>query len=397
MRVLQLFNQYRSRFNGEQQVVSQIEELLLAAGHTVETWQRSSQDIESSVVGKARAFTKMVWSPEAARAMAARIDEFDPDVVHVHNLYPLFSPSVLKTCKQRGVRVVMSLHNQALTCPKADHLRNGSICEKCFGGKEWNCVTNNCRGSLLESFGYAVRAGVANRMNWFRDNVDVFLAMTEFARERLIHAGYPPEKLAVLPNSVPLPETTVTPSEGTYLAFAGRLSEEKGLRTLIEAAAACPDVPIHLAGDGPLGDELRAVATPNVTFRGRLSRDEMLAFYRGARAVVLPSTCFEMCPLTILEGMAMGLPIIASQTGGLGELVDDGETGLLVPRGEAAPLTAAVQRLWADDAAVDACGRAGRAKAEREYTEAVYLERLLTYYGQVVERDTNVELEAIAR
>ena len=384
MRILQLFNQYRSRFNGEQEVVGQIERLLADDGHTVETWQRSSQDIEATLAGKATAFSKMVWSREAAGAMSAKIDAFAPDVIHVHNLYPLFSPSVLKSAADRGVPVVMSLHNQALTCPKADHLRNGSICEKCFGGREWNCVTHNCRGSIVESIGYAVRSAAASRGGWFRDRVDRFLAMTEFARERLIRAGYPTEKLAVLPNSVRLPEQTATPTEGEYLAFAGRLSEEKGLRVLVAAAAQCPDVPIHLAGDGPLAAELREHAGRNVVFRGRLSHDEMDEFYARARAVVLPSTCFEMCPLTILEAMAGGLPVIASQTGGLGELVDHDSTGLLVTRGEAAPLASAMQRLWTDDAAAASMGQAGRIKAEAEYTERVFLDRLLGHYDEVI-------------
>ena len=387
MRVLQLFNQYRSRFNGEQAVVAQIERLLTDAGHTVQTWQRSSQDIEASPLKQAQAFATMVWSREAAGAMRDRIAEFAPDVVHVHNLYPLFSPSVLKAATDAGVPVVMSLHNQALTCPKADHLRNGSVCEACFGGKQYHCLLKNCRGSLLQSLGYAVRAGVADRAGWFREHVGRFLAMTEFARERLLRAGYPADKLAVLPNGVPMPRGIVTPAEGEYIAFAGRLSEEKGLRTLMEAAVACPEVPIALAGDGPLAAELRELAPRNVTFCGRLTPDEMRTFYRRARAVVLPSTCFEMCPLTILEGMAMGLPVIASQTGGLGELVDDEHTphptGLLVPRGEAAPLTLALRRLWADDPLATAMGQAGREKAEREYAETVFRDRLLSHYAAV--------------
>ena len=383
MRVLQLFNQYRSRFNGEQAVVAQIERLLTEAGHEVDTWQRSSQDIENSLPGKARAFAKMVWSPEAAAAMGERIDAFRPDVVHAHNIYPLFSPSVLKAARDRGVPVVMSLHNQSLTCPKADHLRNGSICEKCFGGKEWNCVRHNCRGSLIESIGYAARAGIASRRGWLADNVDRFLAMTEFSRARLILAGYPERKIAVLPNGVAVPRGCVTPSEGEYVAFAGRLSEEKGLRVLMEAALACHDVPIHLAGDGPLATELRELAPRNVVFRGRLGREEMRDFYARARAVVLPSTCFEMCPLTILEGMAMGLPVIASKTGGLGELVDDDATGLLVTRGAPAPLAEAMRRLWREGTIADRMGAAGREKAEREYAESVFLRRLLEHYAAV--------------
>lgn len=382
MRILQLFNEYRSRFNGEEQVVRQITGLLHDRGHEVETWVRSSQDIEGSLIGKAKAFAGMTWSLEAASAMRAKLDEMQPDVVHAHNLYPLFSPSVLNECRKANVPVVVSLHNQQLTCPKSDHLRNGSICEKCFGGKTWNCAVNNCRENILESVGYAVRSGLSHARGWVRDNATLILGMTEFSRDRLIRAGYPAEKIRVLPNSVPLADCVTDPACGTYIAFAGRLSEEKGLRVLIEAARLIPEVPIHLAGDGPLREELEAAAPANVKILGRVDRAEMPRFYANSRALVLPSTCFEMCPLTILEAMSIGLPVVASQTGGLGELVDDGITGRLVTRGEAAPLAAALKEIWTDPQLARHRGAAGRQRAEQEFTETVYVERLLGFYAE---------------
>lgn len=382
MHVLQVFNEYRSRFNGEEQVVRQIGELLKSHGHRVDNWIRSSQDIESSLVGKAKAFVGMTWSSEAAAAMRKRLNDDRPDVVHAHNLYPLFSPSVLNECRRAGVPVVVSLHNQQLTCPKSDHLRNGSICEKCFGGKTWNCATNNCRDNILESVGYAVRSGLAHARGWVRDNATLILGMTEFSRQRLVRAGYPEGKIRVLPNSVPLPTTSCDPSIGQYIAFAGRLSEEKGLRVLVEAAKLIPEVPIHLAGDGPLREELERTAPANVRLLGRVDRNEMPDFYRNSRALVLPSTCYEMCPLTILEAMANGLPVVASQTGGLGELVDDEVTGHLVARGEAAPLADAIRAFWESPQLAATMGQAGRVKAEQEFTEAVYLERLLGFYEE---------------
>lgn len=384
MYVLQLFNEYRSRFNGEEQVVRQIEGLLQDRGHRVETWIRSSQDIEQSKWAQAKAFAGMTWSREAAIAMAKRVREDRPDVVHAHNLYPLFSPSVLYACREAGVPVVVSLHNQQLTCPKSDHLRNGKTCEKCFGGKTWNCLTHNCRGNILESLGYAIRSGLSHAGGWVRDNATLILGMTEFSRQRLVRAGYPPEKIRVLPNSVPMPPTPTDPSTGRYIAFAGRLSEEKGLRVLIEAARLCPQVPIALAGDGPLREELQASAPNNVRFLGRVHREEMSGFYANARALVLPSTCYEMCPLTILEAMAVGVPVIASRTGGLGELVCDGETGQLVERGAAEPLAVAMARLWSDADLACEWGSAGRARAEAEYTELVFVERLLGYYEEAM-------------
>ena len=292
---------------------------------------------------------------------------------------------MLKACRKAGVPVVLSLHNQGLTCPKADHLRDGKICEKCFGGKTWNCVRHNCRGSIVESVGYAVRAGAAHHRGWFADNATLVLGMTEFSRDRLVRAGYPAEKIRVLPNGVPLPAETTDPAAGAYVAFAGRLSEEKGLRSLIEAAKLAPEVPLRLAGDGPIADELRAAAPPNVTFLGRVAREDMPAFYAGSRALVLPSTCFEMCPLTILEAMGHGLPVVASQTGGLGELVADGRTGRLFPRGEAEPLAAALREVWSDAAKASLWGGAGRRRAEAEFSEDVFAARLLSLYEEAID------------
>ena len=363
-------------------MVRQIDRLLSERGHHVETWVRSSQDIEDSLVGKARAFAGMTWSAEAARAMTRRLRDNRPDVVHAHNLYPLFSPSVLAACRKAGVPVVISLHNQGLTCPKADHLREGKICERCFTGSALNCVRHNCRGSMVQSVGYAVRFAANRSRGWIADNATLILGMTDFSRDRLIAAGYPAQKIRVLPNGVEMPESTVNPAGGTYLAFAGRLSEEKGLHSLVEAARMAPEVPLHLAGDGPLADELRAAASPNVTFRGRVPREQMPDFYRRARGLVLPSTCFEMCPLTILEAMSHGLPVIASQTGGLGELVDDGRTGRLFPRGEAEPLAALLQQLWAEPATATAWGAAGRLRAEAEFSEKAFGDRLLELYDE---------------
>lgn len=396
MHILQIFNEYRSRFNGEEQVVRQITGLLEDRGHSVENWVRSSQDIENSIVGKAKAFSGMTWSREAATAMRRKLSENRPDVVHAHNLYPLFSPSVLNECRLAGVPVVVSLHNQQLTCPKSDHLRNGSICEKCFGGKTWNCATNNCRDNILESLGYAIRSGLAHSRGWVRDNATIILGMTEFSRDRLVRAGYPSDKIRILPNSVSLPSETADPACGTYIAFAGRLSEEKGLRVLMEAAAQIPDVPIHLAGDGPLRDELEQNAPANVTLRGRIERAEMPDFYARSRGLVLPSTCFEMCPLTILEAMAIGLPVVASQTGGLGELVDDGVTGALVKRGESKPLAEALAAIWSDPAAARVQGAAGRQRAEEQFTESRFVDRLVGYYHEAIDRIAETASDANA-
>src|SRR5690606_26895816 len=148
--------------------------------------------------------------------------------VHAHNLYPLFSPSVLAACRRVGTPVVLSLHNQNLTCPRSDHLYRGKICEKCFGGREYHCVLQNCRENIFESIGYATRAAVARKLRLFERNVTVFIALTQFARRRLIQVGLPADRICVLPNMAPDSGPPVVPADGKYVAFAGRLSQEKG-------------------------------------------------------------------------------------------------------------------------------------------------------------------------
>lgn len=386
MRILQVYNQYRSLFNGEEKVVMDTVEMLRDGGHQVDLWMRSSRDFAESVAGKAKAFFSGVYSREAHAAMESRLHEHPVDAVHAHNLYPLFSPSILSACRKQNVPVLLSLHNQNLTCPKADHLRNGSICELCTGaGREVHCVLQNCRGNLVESIGYAVRSAVARKLGLFHDNVTLFVALTEFAKRRLVANGFRESQIRVLPNTAPDVDQPVDPARGEYIAFAGRLSEEKGVATLLAAASQATETPVALAGSGPLDDFVQTNASPNVRLRGRLDESQMGDFYRGARALVLPSTCFEMCPLVILEAMAHGLPVIASRIGGLGELVDDGETGLLFEPGDADDLAGKLRRLWNDAELCRRLGRAGREKAVREYSSETYLKRLTGLYREAAE------------
>lgn len=385
MRVLQIYNQYRSLFNGEENVVHQIDALLRKNDITTKLWMRSSRDIENSFVAKAKASTLGVYNPYAYRDTLDMLLEFQPDVVHAHNIYPLFSPAALAACRERNVPVVMSLHNQGLTCPKSDHLRNGSICEKCVGGKEYHCALNNCRGNMLESIAYAARFGAARKLGLLTKNVTLFLGMTEFARKRLVDNGYPEDRVKVLPNKVELPQATVDPGAGEYVAFAGRLSPEKGINVLLGAAGKVSTAQVHLAGSGPDEESLKSIASENVTFRGRIAVDEMSDFYRKAKFLVLPSICFEMCPLTILEAMSHGLPVIASRIGGLGELVDDGETGYLFEPGNDEELAYKMACLWESPELCRQFGEAGRRKAEREYSEAVFFDRLMGFYQEAIE------------
>lgn len=385
MKVLQVYNQYRSLHGGEENVVRMTMTLLEERGHDVDLMLRSSRGLDRQFQGKARAFFSGIYSRSAYREMAALLKTDSPDVVHAHNLYPLISPSVLLAARRAGVPVVLSTHNYHLTCPTTHHLRRGRVCELCSGGNVHWCILKNCRGSLFESTAYAARSWVGQTYGLYRRNVTRFVVLTEFGKSKLVAAGYNSKNIQVLPNMVELDCPQADCSRGSYVAFSGRMSVEKGLDTLLKAAADLPEIPFRLAGDGPLLDELKAKAPENVQFAGRLSATEMTEFYRNARFLVVPSKWYEGCPLVVSEAMSHGLPIIASRIGGLPELIDEGSTGSLFEPGDHETLTRLVRELWnASDRCVE-WGKTGRAKAEREYGKDAYYTRLIGIYSDAIE------------
>jgi len=384
MKVLQIHNMYRFRC-GEETVFDTTVNLLEHKGIHVSVVTRDSRNLGESVFGKLRAFATGIYSPSAYKFIAGIIKRKKPDVVHVHNLYPLFSPSVLVACQQLDVPVVMTCHNFRLTCPTGTHLHNGAVCELCCGGREYWCVLKNCTGKIFESIGYALRTAVARKFRLFHNNVTLFIALTEFAKNRLIKAGLQEERIVVVPNMVSIPDSATDPSSGCYAAFAGLMYPEKGVDTLLEATALLPEMPVRLAGDGAIRIQLVQKAPKNAEFVGLLDRGRLAGFYRKARFIVVPSECFEMCPLVISEAMSHGLPVIASNIGGLPEIVEDGVTGLLFEPGNADELAKKMKLLWENPDLCRQMGKAGREKAIRDYSEDVYYKRLMAVYKSVIE------------
>lgn len=381
VRLLQIYNQYRSLFGGEGTVVNRISDLVERHSGESMLLMKTSRGLDVSLAGKLRAFWLGMFNPFSPREVLHAVREFGPDVVHVHNLYPFYSPSVLPAIRRAGVPIVMTVHNQFLTCPKTDHLYRGIICEKCVGGREYHCLLQNCRGKLSESLGYALRSVVARKFRLFLDNISVVIALSRFARHRLLAAGFDRERVVVLPNMVEMTEVSVDVSKGRYAMFAGRISPEKGVGTLLEAAAAVPEIPVVIVGDGSELETYRSSAPSNVSFLGQLPADQVKVIYQSARYLVFPSRCFEGCPLVVSEAMINGLPVISSRIGGLPELVDDGVTGLLFDPGNAVELKDRMSALWHDPATCCRMGEAGRRKALEEYSEDVYWKRLCDVYA----------------
>ncbi len=382
MKILQIHNWTRGG-GGEDRMYEVIVRLLRKEGHEICVFERNSKDIRG-LWGKVRALMEGMYSRSTRKAVALLLAAERPDVVHAHNLYPLISPSILLACRDAGVPVVKRCPDLRLTCPTALHLRKDAICELCCGGREYWCVLKNCRGSVPESVGYALRNAVARKWRLYRDNVTLYVASTEFIKRRLVGAGFPEERFVVVPNMVSVPDSYTNASgEGEYVAYAGRISPEKGINTLLTSARQT-GLPVRLGGDYSGMSGLVKTAPANAQFIGHLSRDQLGSFYRNARFLVVPSVCFEAFGLVAAEAMSYGLPVIASRIGGLPEVVEDGVTGLLFEPGNAAELAEKMALLWSNPDLCRRMGQAGRRKAISEYSEDVYHRRLMIVYEKAM-------------
>jgi glycosyltransferase involved in cell wall biosynthesis len=384
MKVCMVHNAYGAP-SGEEVVVASTVAVLREHGHSVVPFFRFSEEIPRMRLGEARAFFSGIYSFAARSQMRRLLETHRPDVVHVHNVFPLISPSVLPACRRAGVPVVMTMHNYRLACPLGLHMSGGGVCQRCGDGGELWCVVRNCTGSVPKSVGYAVRNYVARKRRFFLDNVDVFATLTAFHRDRLIADGVAPDRIAVVPNMSAPAGAAPQPPRGDYVGFVGRLSPEKGIDCLLAAAGKCSDMPFRLAGGYQAIPGLPARAPANVTLDGRLDRRQLAEFYDSARMIVLPSVWFEGFPMTIVEAMLHGKAVVCSRTGGLPEIVDHGRTGLLFTPGDADDLAAALRRLWRDEDLCRRMGEAGRRKAAREYSPERYYQRLMGAYRRAID------------
>jgi glycosyltransferase involved in cell wall biosynthesis len=382
MRVLQLYNNYVSGGGGETTMVRTTQAVLEQHGHIVETVIRDNHSIKGGLA-KAKVFLTGIYSPEAKRTAEALYDSFRPDVVHLFNLYPLFSPSVIIAANQRGIPVVMGVQNYQLSCPTASHFSHGEECTRCIGGKEYHCALRNCKGSALQSVGYALRSGFAQTARWYAEGVHEFLVVSNLVRDRMVQNGYAAESINVVPNCVPLREAPEEKSGGGYIGFVGRITPEKGISVLLQAAR-ISGLPVRIAGDGPELESLRAAAPSNVAFTGMLDRSRVSECYSGARMIVVPSIWDEPFGLVAPEAMSYGLPVIAARSGGLQDIVVDGVTGRLYERHDAEELALYMSEIWNSPAIAARMGEAGYDRASLEYSVEPYYERLMTIYARTI-------------
>ncbi|WP_405982509.1 glycosyltransferase [Streptomyces sp. NBC_00158] len=391
MHVLVVHNRYASaQPSGENNVVDQEVELLRGAGHRVGLFERRSDDIGSmSLPAKAALPLLVPWNPGVRKELAARLRADRPDVVHVHNVFPLLSPAVLAACADAGVPAVATLHNYTQVCPPGTLQRDGRPCSACVGGTPLPAVRHGCyRGSRAATVPLAVSLS-ANRRRWW-SGVERFLCISAAQRDVLVRAGMPAGRLSVKHNFVPDPDAR-REGAGEQVLYLGRLAEAKGVRLLMAAwdelaAAGGAGVPLVIAGTGPLEAEVTAWAAgrEDVRYAGLYDPEQCRGAIARSVAVVAPSTWLEAFGLVVVEAMAAGVPTVAAGHGAFVELVEDGVTGLLHRPGDPSSLASCIRRITADPARNQEMGRAGRRRYEQGFSPRVGLERLLDEYRAAI-------------
>lgn len=376
--VLLVHNRYQQP-GGEDAVVASEAALLRAHGHRVLIHERHNDELltMSRWQGAREAF----GSRTTVETLERQIAEERPDLVHVHNTWPLVSPVVFRVAARHGLPVVLTLHNLRLLCPQALMLRDGRPCQDCVGRLPWRGVVHRCyRDSAMQTALVGAVTQVHRLLGTWSHAVTRYVALSEFARELFIRGGLPAERIVVKPNFADVPERPEVERRG--LLFVGRLSQEKGLHLLAHAAEALPPGErITVIGDGPLAEALRG--HPRLVLLGARPAGEVQDWMARSEALVLPSLAYEMFPRTLVEAAACGLPVIASRQGPMPELVRHEGTGLLFEPGDAAALSAALRRVLDDPASARAWGQAARARQRTAWSADANYRQLRALYDDL--------------
>lgn len=393
-----IVNKFYYRRGGDCVCTINLERLLRARGHDVavfamryplnepspwESYWPPEVDFGGGPADKLAAVRRTLGLGDVRRCFARMLGDFRPDVVHLNNIHSYLSPVVGALARHAGIPVVWTLHDYKLICPSYLCLRSGRVCEECFasaGARKSRLIATRCmKGSLAASAVAYVEARrwSAPRLSRFTSR---FICPSDFMARKMEQGGYDPAKLVTLCNFIDpdmerayrqlLDSGTLSRMREPYYCYVGRLSAEKGVATLLEAASRLP-YELRVAGDGPLAAELRSryASARNIRFLGRLDGHGVRSLLASARLSVMPSECYENNPLGVIESLCAGTPVVGASIGGIPELLDHA-SGLLFDSGSASGLTHALGRAWntAYDHAAIAVASLQRFSAAAHYT-----------------------------
>lgn len=387
MRILMLHNRYLER-GGEDTSFQMEADLLRSNGCEVVTYEENNTRVKD--IGKFRTAAGSIWSPYSYRKIRDILRNDSFDVMHVQNFFPLISPSVYYAASHEGVAVVQSLRNFRLMCLPGTMSRNGGVCEDCVGkAVPWPGVVHGCyRGSVVGSFAVASMVAVNRALGTWRDEVDAYIALTRFSRDKFVEGGLPAEKVHIKSNSIhPTPE--VGSGGGGYGLFIGRLAPEKGVDTMLDAWQRLDiDIPLKIVGTGPLmaDVERRAEQDGNVEVLGWQEPSDVMELLGRAEYLVFPSEWYEGCPRVIIESLAKGTPVIAAQLGAAAEMIEDERTGFMFRPGDAEGFAAAVTKAFSPAVDRPSMRTTVRQDFMEKYTASRNFDRFMEIYQAAIER-----------
>lgn len=391
MRILQIHNFYKS-FGGECNVVSAERDLLDSNGHTVTQYTVTSKNIEHYPLWKkALTYLQIPHNFSSARRLDRFLKTQQPDVAHVHNVFPLLSPSIYRVLNQHRIPVVQTVHNYRFLCPNGLLFTHGQICDDCLHMGKVSAVKKKCmHGSWVTSAMYAGAIAWAWRMGTVPGCIDRFIALNYFGADLLKRGGVPEDKVRICGNFHEKSIEFIAKKE-PYILYLGRLSPEKGIRTLLKAMSSVPEtIFLKIAGSGPLEGELKDFVahhpTLQVQFLGFVSGAEKERLIANALCSVVPSEWYENFPISVLESLAQGTPVIASRIGGLPELITHGTTGLLYEPGNAEALSQSITQLVNDPQEAQRMASAALESARTRFSPEVHLQELNAIYNECLQK-----------
>ena len=378
LRVLVVHNAYQQK-GGEDSVVESEMAMLRSQGNQVAFYSRHNDDIPR--MRPLALVAQTLWSSRSETEIKRFIADFRPEVIHVHNTFPLISPSLYWAANAAGVPVVQTLHNFRFFCQQAMFQRDKNICEDCLGKLPWRGVVRGCyRDSVAQSAVLGGMLALHRGLGTYRHKVTRYIALNEFCRTKFIEGGLSGKRIVVKPNFVDYPAPPVQERSG--FLFVGRLSAEKGIATLAQAAGLVPNVMLRVAGSGPEQHLLKGIT--NVRLIGSVANREISHEMHAASALLMPSIWYENFPRTLVEAFASGLPVIASRMGAMAELVEEGKTGLLFTPGSATDLATKMAWAEANPEAMRQMGKRARLEYEAKYTPERNYEQLMAIYGAAI-------------
>jgi glycosyltransferase involved in cell wall biosynthesis len=396
-------NNYYYIRGGVERIFFQEMELLLSHGHKVIPFSRHySKNLPSeystyfpsafeyenvSLYEKVSAAFKLIYSLESKYKFSELLDYFKPDLIHAHNIYGRLTTSIIDAAKHNKIPSVITLHDYKLICPSYLMLSNGEICEKCKGGKFYNCVLKRChKNSILASLVYTAESYFNYILKKY-DYLRYLICPSKFSLKKHAEMGIPEEKLVHIPNFTFVNEYEPKYTPGDYILYVGRLSKEKGILTLLKAVKNF-DVKLKIVGDGPMRREYEAFVDENhiknVEFLGYKTGDELKEIYRNCIFVVIPSEWYENAPMTVIEAFASGKPVVGANIGGIPEMVIEEETGLLFKSGNHEDLREKLGYLLRNPSLIVKMGQMAREKAVKEYNEGAHYNRLIEVYKKAL-------------